>query len=358
LAAMADLFIVLLLAVFINSVPLYYSFGVYDKMNSYNTIQTSIITKGTASHLASKGTDGNFKTEEALSHEYVSYKADDRTTDESGNYLDILAGYSLDYKKMDIASYNVQVLGLPDSLTGNNTSALWAYPSGVSSTGEKVGVLKEEVRTPVKAYLFEGATDQTAYNRVVDFFKKVYEADYDEFANSGEYLALFSSLVSTYQTLRWDSAFSAEISFALSGLIFYIILPLFAFHGQTLGKLFLKLRVGHDGEGSPLSKKEIFIRGLLEILTVSFAMTLVPAFSLWGFGFMNLPFFTLGSYTMTFGLAMVVLFIFCLGSTISMMTREDKKAFHDLSVHSSVYSTDIKLIEEAKRIRALSKKEE
>jgi uncharacterized RDD family membrane protein YckC len=358
LAALADLFITLLLAVFLNSVPLYFAFGVYDKMNSYNAIQTSIISEGTASHLAAKGADGNFKTEAILSAEYVSYKAEDKTQDDNGYYLDILAGYAIDYKKIDIATYNVSVLGLPSSLTDANTSGLWTYPAGVMSTGEKVGVLKDEIRAPLYAYLHSLATDKTAYNKVADFFSKVYAADYDEFSNSEHYLSLFASLVSTYQTLRWDSAISAEIAFLVSALVFYVILPLFAFQGKTLGKCFLKLKVGRDDTGEPLTKKEVLIRGLLEILTVSFAFTLVPAFSLWGFGFMNLPFFALGNYTMTFGLTMVVLFIFCLGSTISMMSREDKKAFHDLPVCSSVYSTDIKLIEAAKRIRALSKKEE
>jgi uncharacterized RDD family membrane protein YckC len=357
LAAMADFFIVIVLAVFLNSVPLYFSFGVYDKMNTYNTLQTSIIAKGVSSHLAVKGADGTFKKEATLTSEYVSYKALNKTIDEQGYYLDILAGYEIDYKKSDIATYNTKVLGLPGNVNETNSSTLWTYPTGVSSIGEQVGVLKEDVRSAIYDNLYNGTTDKTAYNKVAAFFKTVYEADYDEFANSPEYLSLFSSLLSTYQSVRWDSAFSAEIAFFVSALIFYVILPTFAFGGKTFGKIILKLRVGDDQDGEPLKRSETAVRGVLETFTVSFGFTLVPVFSIWGFGFMNLPFFSLGNYTMTFGLTMVVLFIFCLGSTISMMTRSDRKAFHDLSFHSSVYSTDIKLIEEAKRIAKAQKRE-
>lgn len=357
LAALADFFLTLVIAVFLFDVPLTYAFHFYDNLATYSSAETQIIAASEASKLVKKGNDGNFVSQSALCSDYILSKDKKETFDDDGHYVDVLAAYYIEYKGESVATFNTKVLGLPSEVTTASQSPLWAYPEGVASADDKIGVLNDEVYSKLDAYLHGSLVDASGYNSLKDFFNGSYATAYEEFSNEPAFLSLYETYTKTYYKMRWNAAFSAEIAFYASALVFYFVLPFFL-KGSTLGKLILKLKVGDD-KGNPPSKQKIVLRQFLEIVTLSFGFTIVPFFSTWAASTMNLPFFAIGSSEMTFGITMVIFFFVALASLITMMVREDKKAFHDLAVGTSVYSTDIKLIAEAERLaRARSPEEE
>ena len=355
LAGAADLFFTILFAIFLFCLPLAYSFNLYGTYDAYGRYQQQVESESLASHLAQKDNNGISKSQKTLAQEYVAAKIADKVTDDSGNYLDILAGYFLDYQKGTLSDYNITILGLPSNPALTNSSPLWEYPASSLTSGDAVGVLHPAVKTAVSDYLYERSTDATSYNQVLDFFNAQYVKDTDEFSSRPAYLELFDHYVVSYRSLCWNSSFCAEISFFLSAALFYIVLPCFAFKGNTFGRLILKLKVT-DEKGQPLSRGAQALRGTLEILTVSFGFTLVPFFSFWGPGFMSIPFIAIGTKTLTFGLTMVILFMICLVSAVFMMASSSGQALHDRPVHSYVLTTDIRKIEATRRLLDLQQK--
>lgn len=352
IAALADFFLALVLAVFLFSVPLSFAFHIYDDFSKYNQIQDSIISTVLTSRLNSKDADGNFKTDAVLAKEFIIGKVSGNEKDEDGHYVDILAGYTIEYKGESIGYYNVNVLGLPASVDGENSSPYWTYPAGAASIDEGLGVFKDEVKQPVADFLSSRSTNSEMYSLVSSFFISQHQAMANELAEAPTYLGYFQDMVDTYSSLGWHSSWAAEIAFYSSAVIFYLVIPLFL-HGQTIGKKILKLKVTRE-DGSPLGKGRIAIRGVVEILTVSFGFTLVPLFSTWGTAFMNIPFLQFGDARLTFGVTMAATFLVCLISFIMVMANKNRRAFHDLAAGSFVYTTDIKQIaEEAKILKSL-----
>ena len=339
-AALADAFFVTLLGVLLAVLPFYFSFGYYGDVGDYSTHQNNLNEKAIASHLVSKNENGSFKSDDDLAYEYVLVQAKKDFYDGNGVRKDRIAYYYLDYKGKDIAFLNSLINKAQESET--------LFES--QDPEKEILTLKEDIGEAILSYTSGHSSNKESFNKVAGVFQKLYTEAKDDFSGEASYLAEFEKMNAIYETMEWKGALSAFLGYLVSGVLFFIILPVFAFKGNTIGKKILKLSV-LDEYGAPLTKWKLALRGILVFVTELFIPLVIAYVSNWGITALNLPVLKIGGFTLTMGVFALIFGVVALASAITLLIRKDKRSFHDLVLRSGVYTTDLRKIEEEKRIR-------
>ena len=339
-AALADSFFVTLLGVLLAVLPFYYFLGYYGDVGCYLTHQNSLNEKAISSHLVSKNDNGSFKSDDDLAYEYVLVQAKKDFYDADGVRKDRIAYYYLDYKGETISFLN-------DLMYKAQGSDL-LFETKDAEKG--ILPLREDVSEGILAYVSGHSSNKESFNKVSKVFEKLYTDAKDDFSKEPDYLSEFQQMNAVYETMEWKGSLSAFLGYLLAGALLFVLLPVFAFNGNTIGKKILKLCV-LDEYGAPLTKWKSALRGFLVFVTELFIPFIIAYVANWGVASLNLPVFKVGSFTLTMGAFVLFFFALSLVSIITLLIRKDRRSLHDLALRSGVYTTDLKRIEEEKRIR-------
>lgn len=339
-AALADAFLVALLGVLLTVLPFYFAFGYYEDVGTYSLHQNSLNAKAIDSHLVAKTENGSFKSDDDLAYEYVVTQAKKDFYDRDGMRNDRIAYYYLDYKGESVLFLN----GLIFKAQGQE--ALFETPNSETD----VATLKDEICSSILAYTSGRSSNKESFNRVESVFEKLYEEAKEDFSSEPSYISEFEKMNKVYETMEWKGSLSAFLGYFVSGILFFVLLPTFAFKGNTIGKKILKLSV-LDEYGCPLPKWKLALREILVFVTELYIPLIIAYVANWGITSLNLPVFSIGSFTFTLGIFALIFFVLSLASLTTLLIRKDKRSFHDLVLRSAVYTSDPKRIEEEKRIK-------
>lgn len=339
-AALADSFFVTLLGVLLAVLPFYCFLGYYGDVGRYVAHQNSLNEKAISSHLVSKNENGSFKNDDDLAYEYVLVQAKKDLYDADGVRKDRIAYYYLDYKGETISFLN-------DLMYKAQGSELLFETKDVE---KEVLTLREDVSEGILAYVSGRSSNKESFNKVSKVFEKLYTDAKEDFSEEPDYLSEFQQMNAVYETMEWKGSLSAFLGYLLSGALLFVVLPVFAFKGNTIGKKILKLCV-LDEYGVPLTKWKSALRGILVFVTELFIPLIIAYVANWGVASLNLPVFKAGSFVLTMGAFSLFFFALSLASMITLLIRKDRRSLHDLALRSGVYTTDLKRIEEEKRIR-------
>ena len=339
-AALADAFLTTLLGVLLTVLPFYFAFGYYEDVGMYSLHQNNLNAKAIDSHLVAKTGNGSFKSDEDLAYEYVVVQAKKDFYDCDGMRNDRIAYYYLDYKGESVLFLNDLIFEAQGQETLFETS----------NSETDVATLREEVCSSVLAYTSGRSSNKESFHKVESVFEKLYEEAKEDFSSEPSYMNEFEKMNQIYETMEWKGSLSAFLGYLVSGAFFYVLLPVFAFKGNTIGKKILKLSV-LDEYGCPLPKWKLALRGILVFVTELYIPLIIAYVSNWGITSLNLPIFSIGSFAFTLGVFALIFLMLSLASLITLLIRKDKRSFHDLTLRSFVYISDPKRIEEEKRIQ-------
>ncbi len=347
LSALADMFLITLLGVLLTVVPFYFAFGYYNDVSEYTTQLNTLNSMSLETHLVAKNDNGSFKSQDDLAYEYVAMEAKQDYYDAEGKEKNRLAYYYVEYKKETISFYNDLFLQIDGVAECYDTSDL----SG------SVLRINEETRTSLLPYLNGLSSNKEAYNKISGIFKSAYSKAYDDFAANEAYQKEFGKMDSVFSQMKWKGALSAFLGYSISAALFLIILPLWAFSGNTVGKKVLKIKV-LDSFGAPLPKWKGVLRGFLVFAIDLFLILPVAYIANWRMTSVNLPIMSIGSFTLTLGFFALFFALVAVIDLAVMLFRADGRFLHDVVTDSYAFTSDPKRIDEEKRIRSMKKQGE
>ncbi len=250
---------------------------------------------------------------------------------------DILMFYYVENQQKDYAYFNHTILGLPDTIYGENASPFWIYGSDANSPA----LLKDEVKNDLVLYLAGTTNDSTlaTYNSFKTFFNRLLTDAREHFSNLATTIAAYDEYAVIVIEMMKCSSLAAGLTYLIVSVFFYIVTPLIKKDGRTLAKRMFGISVVNV-DGKKVKSGQIIMRGALEIVTFSLSLVFVP-FLNWGYSSFELPFLIIGDFVfsyLSFGLVSAAI---CIVSLIVMAFSNDVRSIHDFAARTMVYDTSM-----------------
>ena len=348
LAELADIFLTLILGIVLYSVAFLPAFG-YDALNQEMlTTSKAMLQEETASYLVSQNTNGVTYSEDDLQYFWIKNYAQGNSVDQQGVSSDFLFDYYTLYRKSGLYStreYNEKILGLPSSASGTNTSLYFAFDTSASDPQNSLGVLSAEAKATLLPYYGSEQTAESValYQKLKAFFSSAYSAARNEFVSSEPFYSLLLSYASVFHARVNAFVGASFVSYLVSAVIFFLLIPFIGLKGMTVGKKILKLEVKNP-DGSRLRVWQLLSRGAVEILEYSFLIAFMGVLNL-GFDTFSLPLFSWGNWQVTMTALFIAGVLVSLASMLFLIFRKNHQSFHDFASMSFVYTSDYALID-------------
>jgi uncharacterized RDD family membrane protein YckC len=351
-----------LLFVIIFGIALFYSCSlpIAKKAMNYSALEEKSLSlrndmkaMQTEGHIISYNENNEEVTLNDQLKEYLDMKMENTNYDDDGNLKDGIAYYYTAYRKTifpddevmhDIPWFNVNILGLPKDTTATNNSAYWQYATDLDGAKKPnvLGVFREDnkFKANLQGFLNGYMLDDNvnAYSNYKDWFLDAVSDAKEDLGKSAKYKAYYQEYVNQQVNMSWTYTYATLPVYALSLIIFFIIIPLFFKNGCTLGKLILHIGVCQTN-GVKLNRFALFFRQFVQSIELLGFFFMVPIFSVGIIFAMTLPIIQL-----PFGIANGVTLILFSGAILlisffMMVFSSSGRSLHDVLSQSKVVST-------------------
>lgn len=363
LAELADLFLALILAMTLYGLAFQQLFGykrytakMVEKTDEMNTI---LISRS----LARNNVEGPVISGEDTFTDWVNYYVN--LTSETDEYKkEYLKTYYIekrheDYAKLTQFEYNTSILGLPDSLTGDNNSPFFVYDGSAIDPLNADPRLNDATFAAISGYL-AGNTDYlenaTRYKQLKDFYSETYSKAAKEVTLKDDYKAIVLELADAMWTRVYLQSAAIIASYIISSIIIFILIPMIKVTGISIGKRVAKLEVV-DRSGESIKWWQILIRGLVQTVVYSLFLPFA-GFLEYGPDVITMPLLKIGESVVTMGSVIILGGLLSIASVIFMFVTSENQTLHDLASMTVVNSSDIvKINAERNRLANLANQE-
>lgn len=266
---------------------------------------------------------------DAIYDDYLFHKVNDEANLEGDMFYYFYFEHAKDYYEMDVDTFNREILKV-----GCEDFDLFI----VKNPGE-IGVLKDEVRVNLEAYLNDSQTAEAlnTNEEMQNLFLTNYNfAYFDVLMKYDEnYIAQYELHESISNDINWTISIPSVISFTFAAIVLYLIIPLVFRNGETLAKKILKIGVV-DRYGYRVSKYQTIIRFIIKYIlqvgiSVFMPMFIVGINEIWG-----LPFLSMFGQTMNMTTLFIISLIFGLVSSLICLIHKEHLDLEDLAAHTEV----------------------
>ncbi len=266
---------------------------------------------------------------DAIYDDYLFYKVNDEANLEGDMFYYFYFEHAKDYYEMDIDTFNREVLKV-----GSEDFDLFI----VKNPGE-IGVLKDEVRVNLEAYLNDSQTAEAlnTNEEMQNLFLANYNFAYFDVLMKYDvnYITQYELHESISNDISWTVSIPSVISFTFSAIVLYLIIPLVFRNGETLAKKILKIGVV-DRYGYRVSKYQTIIRFIIKYIlqvgiSVFMPMFIVGINEIWG-----LPFLSMFGQTMNMTTLFIISLAFGLVSSLICLIHKEHLDLEDLAAHTEV----------------------
>jgi uncharacterized RDD family membrane protein YckC len=360
-AEIADVFMSLILGIVLYSVAFLPAFGLNGLTTKMQEISSTLVEEEVASHLVAKDSDGLTYSETEMQRFWINNYHAGNTTDRAGVSSDFLFDYYTLYRKEGLystADYNEKILGLPSSLSAENTSPYFAFDTNAADPLNALGVFSATTKSTLEPYYGRTQTTESVelYQNLKSYFTQVYETARDEFVESDPYRSTLLSYAEVFHQRINAFIGAAFVSYLTSAAVFFLLVPFIRLRGNTIGKKIFKLEVTNR-DGSRVRVWQILSRGAVEAIEFSFLVPFMPLLNL-GFDGFSLPLFTLGTWQVSLTALFVAGIGLSLASTLLMFLGKKHASLHDLASLSVVYTSDYAIIDAERSKREKAKEAE
>ena len=246
---------------------------------------------------------------DAIYDDYLFHKVNDETNLEGDMFYYFYFEHAKDYYEMDVDTFNREILKV-----GSEDFDLFI----VKNPGE-IGVLKDEVRINLEAYLNDSQTAEAlnANEEMQNLFLTNYNFAYFDVLMKYDvnYITQYELHESISNDISWTISIPSVISFTFAAIVLYLVIPLIFRNGETLAKKVLKICVV-DRYGYRVSKYQTIIRFIIKYIlqvgiSVFMPMFIVGINEIWG-----LPFLSMFGQTMNMTTLFIISLIFGLVSSL------------------------------------------
>ncbi len=358
LAELADVFIVFILAATIYGLAFQNLFGYNKISNQMSEVQSDMTDILVDRHLSMRLTDGNVYLRDDFETQFYKYYLSKKTDIYAEDpKRDVLQQYFTGYRmenlpKLTQFEYNTTILGLPETLDGENTS-YFVYDTSAADPLNAEPMFSDTTQANLLDYLAgnQDTLDKVnAYEGVTKIFNDNYTIALKEVVdNDTNYL----NLSFKYYLLNGKRAYlqSAAIiaSYLFCSILAFLVVPLIKVTGLTIGKRVAKLTVD-DRDGNTAKWWQIVIRFFVQTFAYCFV---IPLTGIMGFGLsaFRMPLMEAFGSTVELSVFLLIGLLLSLASLIFMFVTPNKQSLHDLASMTFINTSDIKLIrdEQARR---------
>ena len=261
--------------------------------------------------------------------DYLFHKVNDEANLEGDMFYYFYFEHAKDYYEMDVDTFNREVLKV-----GSEDFDLFI----VKNPGE-IGVLKDEVRINLEAYLNDSQTAEAlnTNEEMQNLFLTNYNFAYFDVLMKYDvnYITQYELHESISNDISWTVSIPSVISFTFSAIVLYLIIPLVFRNGETLAKKILKIGVV-DRYGYRVSKYQTIIRFIIKYIlqvgiSVFMPMFIVGINEIWG-----LPFLSMFGQTMNMTTLFIISLSFGLVSSLICLIHKEHLDLEDLAAHTEV----------------------
>jgi uncharacterized RDD family membrane protein YckC len=292
---------------------------------------------GVSTHLYLKVNDTLLSNAE-LTDNYLSHEFGLIIGENESEYLDPLAYFYVNYLHNDFTYFNQTILKLPSSISANNSNSYYVYDETKTNPLSEAPKLNEESFLELSLYFNDeiNSTNQAIYDDFSSYYINLLSEAQSTLVGdtSGEYYLAIQDYYAEYHSLMWISTDSALISYAISLIIFFIIIPVISKNGKTLGKRMFKLHILSQ-DNKEISKWNILSRGIAMLPSLFMGIGFVPFISWTIYGFF-LPFIELSESFITMLIPILISLAIALISFLIVITNKHHQSPHDTIAQSIV----------------------
>ncbi len=186
-------------------------------------------------------------------------------------------------------------------------------------------------------------------NLLAASYQKIWNEEVDHLVNSKRFKEHYDIYKENYATCSYLLDIFTIVSYLLSFFLIYVLPTLLMKHGKTLGKKFMKIRLG-DKDGYEMTKMQSICRSLISFF-LFFCSMIIPCFFSGGLksGWMY-PLFQIGTAGISLFTFMAISFLFALLSFILVFATKDKRSLQDLFCHTKAYDESYMKVETEKPV--------
>lgn len=362
LAELADIFVSLILAMTLYGIVFQNAFGfnryTREMASKSREMDEILVSRSLARHNA----EGGIVNGENTFNDWIQYYVN--LTESSDKFSrEYLKRYYLESRVdqsvvLNQYKYNTEILGLPTTLGEENKSELFVYDLASADPLNSDPVLNSDVFTGICGY-FAGNTDSAnnvkAYKTATDFYNKAYKVALKEVTDTSEY----TNLVLDFASVMWKRVYLQSaaiiISYIISSILVFIVVPMIKYTGITIGKRVVKLEVVDRNNGE-LKWYQILLRGMVQLVEYCLFLPFAGFLS-FGPDVLTMPLFNIGGNVTTMSLVLIVGGFLTVASIILSLVTSENQSLHGLASSTVVNSSDLDKIN-AERIRLESLKNE
>ena len=335
LASLADFFIVLFVGmIFYAALVNVVTFG--PLASAPQQEMSLIIEEQIRSGLQERTNEGSLKNPDQLCYTYAKALV---AYDGTGTPNDLFYRFYCTYE-----AEGKEVMGTLDFNEGirksNQDGSLF-----VGGDASKVAWLKDEIRTPLSAYLAgneEDAEPINAYRAVKEDFDATFEKAWEVLMTTPYMQERFQIYASSATRYYLSLTAVAVGSFVLSSAIFLFLVPFIHQKGTTIGKKILHLEPrGYDG--SPIRPSQILLRGTMDMLGLTIGMPLVPMF-IFGVDGFSMPLIAAGNFVLRLSVFFLFGALVLLASLGCVLIRKDHLSLSGLASSTATFTTDMAIL--------------
>lgn len=334
LAYIIDLGLTVLTAMLLSTFAFEPALNFSSKQAEVTQKQDKVEEIGISTHLYLSIND-ELLTNSELSKNYLLHETKNITTE---NYVSPIEYFYTEYLDNDYIYLNQQIYGLPTSTNLPNSNLYFTYDLSKSNPLTEPAILKDDVLNSLKEYidLSITSTNETLYTNFIAFYSSLLsDAQQKLFSDqSGEYSLAIGEYNANYQSLLWISSNSAFISYSISFVIFFIIVPTFIKNGKTIGKLLFKIHLVNQ-DNTKLDKWSVLSRGTILTLSSFMGIAFVPFLS-WTIYSFFLPFAIIGETTLPMFVPAFVSFAIACTSLFTIAASKTHQSPQDFVAKTAV----------------------
>ncbi len=355
LAALADLFILFILASGIYSILVY---PLMEKLPHYQELFTE--QENRINDCRQMYIDGKLMRYDIEPEQYVEEVI--KTRLESSNN-DIFVHFYTVYmptlhKNGEPYSYSMESINeTVFDYSNQGEPVLWELKDNDKN---KPLELSEAAKTSINKYINEEKTkeNEAYYTKMKEWVTKSLVEGEKVLTSSDEFKETYSLALEKNNSLYLYVSISSLITYTVFFFLYYLLPPFLFKNGQTVGKKILKIGL-YTEDNKPISTKSLILRAVLQYISYFFLVSFIPIFQI-GLNITSLPIFVFKTFTINLFTITFISIIVTLVSLAMCMMSTLKQSLCDKVTNVYAFRMDIQLEEEniIKNEEVLGKKED
>ena len=355
LAALADIFILFILASGIYSVLVYPLMEKFPHYQELFTEQENRINDCRQMYI-----DGKLMRYDIKPEEYVEEVIKTRLESSSNDIFIHFYTVYIPTLHKDNESFSYSIESINETVfnySNQGEPVLWELKDNDKSLPLE---LTSEASNKINQYLSTEKTkeNEAYYTKMKEWLTKSLVEAEKVLTSSDEFKATYSIALEKNNSLYLYVSISSLITYTVFFFLYYLLLPILFKNGQTVGKKILKIGL-YTEDNKPISPKSLILRSVLEYISYFFLVSFIPIFQI-GLNITNLPIFVFKTFTINLFTITFISIIVTLVSLAMCMMSTYKQNLCDKVTNIYAFRMDIQLEEEniIKNEEVLGKKED